>query len=286
MRKMYFVGVTTAQSSIHRIFPAWVRSAGLDDAVLAGIDLAIDAPAADFRRAVEMIRMDPACWGALVTTHKIPVFEHARDLFTEFDPDAERLGEVSCIVRRASRLRGEAVDTLTAALALRAIGCRWPLPAVLILGAGGAAIALATVLAREWPSTEVVLTDLSQDRLDRAGRLTRARCLPAAPNGANDRQLEAMPPGALIVNATGMGKDRPGSPIGPQARFPRGTVAWDFNYRGDLQFLEAARAQGIRAVDGWEYFLHGWSQIMSHVFGFDLSAGLFSAMRQAADLVR
>ncbi|MGH9664014.1 MAG: hypothetical protein ACRD9L_06300, partial [Bryobacteraceae bacterium] len=101
MRRMYFVGVTTAQSSIQRIFPQWTRLAGVDDGTLAGFDIALDAPPSRFRQAVTTIRTDPESWGALVTSHKIPIHQHARDLFTNFDADAERLGEVSCIVRRA-----------------------------------------------------------------------------------------------------------------------------------------------------------------------------------------
>ena len=34
----YFIGVTTAKSSIMRVFPAWARHLGLKDAVLKGID--------------------------------------------------------------------------------------------------------------------------------------------------------------------------------------------------------------------------------------------------------
>ena len=116
--------------------------------------------------------------------------------------------------------------------------------------------------------------------------LTPARTVHVSGAEDHDRLLEAMPPGSLVVNATGMGKDRPGSPITPQARFPREAVAWDFNYRGKLRFLDYARAQGVRAVDGWEYFLHGWSQIMARVLGFDLTPELFAAMREAAAPLR
>ena len=71
------------------------------------------------------------------------------------------------------------------------------------------------------------------------------------------------------MNATGLGKDRPGSPLTDDARFPPDAVAWDFNYRGDLVFLDQARRQtdrGVRPVDGWFYFLHGWTRVMAQVF--------------------
>ena len=41
----------------------------------------------------------------------------------------------------------------------------------------------------------------------------------------------------LVINATGLGKDAPGSPISDAAQFPLNGIAWDFNYRGDLVFL-------------------------------------------------
>src|SRR4051795_9476745 len=109
-KTMYFLGVTTAQSSIHKIFPRWSALAGVEDAVLRGIDLAVDAPPAACRAAVRTILDDPDAAGGLVTTHKVSVFTHARDLFTGFDTDAEALGEVNCIVRRRGVLEGLATD--------------------------------------------------------------------------------------------------------------------------------------------------------------------------------
>lgn len=45
---MYFVGVTTGQSSIMKLFPIWARELGID-AVIKGIDLPIHASAEDYR---------------------------------------------------------------------------------------------------------------------------------------------------------------------------------------------------------------------------------------------
>ena len=76
------------------------------------------------------------------------------------------------------------------------------------------------------------------------------------------------------MNATGAGKDTPGSPITDAAIFPeRGTV-WEFNYRGELAFLQQARAQQaarrLQIADGWTYFLHGWTRVMADVFDRDI----------------
>jgi shikimate 5-dehydrogenase len=270
---MYFIGVTTAQSSIHQIFPHWATAAGVKNAAIQGIDLPLDATPNQYRAAVHTILQNPNAQGALITTHKVGIYEHAPDLFTDFDPDARRLGEVSCIVKRGTRLTGLAMDTVAGPLALQALD--WHGPAALILGAGGAGLALAVSLP-----VPVVLTDISRARLEKVRHLTAARCEQVATPEDNDSLLAAMPPGSLIVNATGMGKDRPGAPITPHARFPTDALAWDLNYRGKLLFLDYARAQGIRTADGWEYFLHGWTQIMARVFGFDLTPELFKALRR------
>ena len=283
MQRMYFIGVTTSSSSIHHLFGPWAALAGVPDAVLSGIDIAVGAAPDEYRAAMSRICDDPDAYGALVTTHKVDICRHARSFFTDLDADARSLGEVNCIVRRGDRITGLALDTVTAGLALRAIIPERPFRGTaLILGAGGAAVALATHLVREHRPADLILTDVSADRVDLASRLTGARCeLISGPEG-NTKLIESMPPRSIIVNATGVGKDRPGSPILAETRFPENAIAWDFNYRGRLLFLEYARAQSIRAVDGWEYFLHGWSRNMSHVFGFELTAELFAAMREEA----
>ena len=279
---MYFLGVTTAQSSIHRIFPRWCALAGIEDARLCGIDIPVDAPPARYRAAVQQVLDDPDSWGGLVTTHKVNVFRHARDLFTEFDPDAERLGEVNCVVRRSGRLAGLATDTLTAGLALAEIVEPPFRGEALIFGAGGAAVALAVNLFRHHQPAGVTLTDISAARLEQVRALTPARCVLVHTAADHDRLLAELPAGSLVVNATGMGKDRPGAPVTPAAQFPPGAIAWDFNYRGDLAWLAWAQRQSAHAVDGWRYFLHGWSQVMARVYGFELTPERFGRMMEAA----
>ena len=94
---MYFVGVTTGSSSIMKVFPVWAKELGLD-AVIKGIDMPIHAPAEEYRRVVEFIRDDPLSLGALVTTHKIDMYNAASDLFDYLDPYAQRfeIGRASC----------------------------------------------------------------------------------------------------------------------------------------------------------------------------------------------
>ena len=38
---LYFFGVTTAKSSIMKVFPAWAKQLGLRDAVIKGVDFSV-----------------------------------------------------------------------------------------------------------------------------------------------------------------------------------------------------------------------------------------------------
>jgi shikimate dehydrogenase len=284
---MGFVGVTTRASLIRKVFPQWAELLGLPVRRLVGHDLPLDAPTDQYRRLVNAIKSDPQHVGALVTTHKIGIFRAARDLFDEIDDLAETLGEVSAIAKRDSRLLGAAKDPITVRLSLEeflhddhfsATG-----GAALILGSGGAGCALSYQLAaRVDRPRQIICTDLSTAALDhlrdlhqRAGTpdgLVRYYITPGPPD--TDAVLTSLPTYSLVVNATGMGKDRPGSPISAEAQFPRNGVVWEFNYRGALDFLQQARAQQserqLHVEDGWRYFIHGWTQVIAEVFDIDM----------------
>ena len=106
----------------------------------------------------------------------------------------------------------------------------------------------------------------------------------------NDALMAGLPEGSLVINATGMGKDTPGSPITDAGLFPRHGIAWEFNYRGELDFLHQAlapaRARELRVEDGWLYFLHGWTQVVAQVLHVELTPELFGRLAQAAESVR
>ena len=55
---LYFIGVTTGQSSIMQVFPAWADHLGLD-AAITGIDLPLDDSPANYRAVVEYILLNP-----------------------------------------------------------------------------------------------------------------------------------------------------------------------------------------------------------------------------------
>jgi shikimate 5-dehydrogenase len=103
-------------------------------------------------------------------------------------------------------------------------------------------------------------------------------------------ELAALPPRSLVVNATGLGKDRPGSPLPASAVLPERSVVWELNYRGSLEFLAQAREQeelrDLTVVDGWRYFIHGWSQVIAEVFDRPMDPALVARLAEAAESVR
>jgi len=155
----------------------------------------------------------------------------------------------------------------------------------LILGAGGSALALAWHLSKpehgaSHPSV-IHVANRSLPRLTHLRELhaswrsdTTLECHHVPQRELADALLAKLPPGSLVVNATGLGKDAPGSPLTDGAHFPEHALVWEFNYRGNLLFLEQARAQqparGLIIEDGWVYFLHGWTRVIADVFEADI----------------
>ncbi|RCW87235.1 shikimate dehydrogenase family protein [Paracoccus lutimaris] len=282
---LYFIGVTTAKSSIMKVFPAWARELGLGDAQIKGMDFPLHAEPEAYREAVAFIRDDPLSLGALVTTHKIDLFNACRDMFDVIDPFAALMKETSCISKHAGQLVCHAKDPISSGLAIDGFlgegyfagsGAE-----VFAIGAGGSTIALTWHLMRKARGRDVpariVVSNRSRPRLDEIrhihGQIPTDVALDyvLAPAPAdNDAVLPGLKPGSLVINATGLGKDAPGSPLTDAAVFPQGAVVWDLNYRGDLVFLDQARAQqdarGLTIVDGWTYFIHGWTQVIAEVF--------------------
>jgi shikimate 5-dehydrogenase len=303
---MEFIGVTTGSSSIMKVFPRWAQVLDLGEARLKGHDLPLGADPDLYRLAVEQIRSDPLSMGALVTTHKINLLAAARDLFDELDPYARLCEEVSCISKRDGRVIGHAKDPITAGRSLRALlgpgYFRRTGGEVLCLGAGGAGTAISVYLVEGQipadPPSRIVMVDKSHESLDALrrvhGRLgtssTEIEYVENADSAQNDELLDALLPGSLIVNASGMGKDIPGSPVTDGARFPERGVVWELNYRGELDFLRQARRQertrDLRVEDGWLYFLHGWSEIIAEVFHVELTPERFELLSTEAEAIR
>jgi shikimate 5-dehydrogenase len=301
----YFIGVTTRKSSINMVFPLWMDVIGKPEVVLEGIDHAIHDEPENYRKTVAQLKYDPLSLGGLVTTHKMNVYSAAKDMFDYFDPYAETTAELSCISKNDGQLRGHAKDPITAGLSLEAIidpgyfGMTGGY--VLCLGAGGSAMATLLYLINKEHLADRPEKFIAVNRS--SGKLDHMRDMVAkfetdieveyvhnSDPSKNDELMAKLPEHSIVINATGMGKDTPGSPITNAGVFPQNGIAWEFNYRGELDFMHQALAQvdsrNLQVEDGWVYFLHGWSQVIAEVLHVDLTPELFKELDKSASTVR
>jgi shikimate 5-dehydrogenase len=301
----YFIGVTTTKSSIMKVFPLWMKELGRPEVIIEGVDLKIHDTADAYRQAVAQIKYDPMSIGALVTTHKIDLLTASRDMFEFLDPYAQICDEISSISKLDGRLEGHAKDPITAGLSLDAIiGDNYfgeTGGEVLCFGAGGSAIATLLHLINKKSAADrphrFIMVNRSPARLEHAREMVKGLTTDIqveyifnADPLKNDQMMKNMPDNSIVINATGMGKDTPGSPITDHGKFPMNGIAWEFNYRGELDFMHQALRQvesrHVKVEDGWLYFVHGWTQVVAQVLHVNLDKPLFDRLNAAANSVR
>ena len=298
---LYFIGVTTTESSIMKVFPEWAKALNLGDVQIKGIDLPLHAPVEQHREVVQFLKDDPLSMGALITAHKLDMYPACHDLFDYIDPFAEKLSEVSCFSKRDGQFRAHAKDPISSGLALEAFVPEnfWQTHGgeVLLIGAGGSSLAMSLYFAQEKFGAnvpkQITIANRSQPRLASAEASLSGindkisfRYLHGPTPEDNDKIIAALPEYSLVVNATGLGKDIPGSPTTDAVQYPKNSLVWEINYRGDLIFMDQANAQkaekDMHVEDGWIYFIHGWTQVISEVFDIEIDNKMMGELSDIA----
>jgi shikimate dehydrogenase len=229
---------------------AALRRLGLDARYLA-FEIAPDQ-LRDVLRALRPLGF----WGINVT---IPYKEAVLRHLDRLDPEAAAIGAVNTVVVGPEGLAGHNTDAPGFLRALQDAGGSVRGERVLVVGAGGAARAVAhaalgggcrsLVLANRTPARALAL----RRWLGRRHAGTDVLAVEAA--GASFGRLAASC--GVLVNTTPLGS-RPADPLPlPRTALHRGQVVVDIVYRPRrTPLLEAARASGALTVDGLGMLLH------------------------------
>lgn len=293
---MYFVGVSTQQSIINKIFPKWMEVLGFN-VQLQGIDIPLNASANIYRDCAKKIKESSDVLGALVTTHKIAMYSYANDVFDVLSDSARAFKEIGAIYKRNNMMGGEATDIISVNNAFNNIFEKVNNKGsdICILGCGGAGIALGYAILKFYNANfnKVIMTDINFDRLEHAKKTLmtydtekKLQFVHVQSIQDNDIIINSLSNNSFVVNATGVGKDVQGSPISNAVQFPYGSCIWEYNYRGNLEFVKIAEEQAkekhLSIYDGFEYFIYGWTTVISRVLNIDITKGNFDLLANIA----
>ncbi len=248
-RRAYLLAHPVGHSLSPRMHGAGFRALGLD-ATYEGLDVLPER----LGTVVAALARDPAFLGANVTTpHKRAVMAHVDDL----TPAADAVGAVNTLVPKGGGLLGDNTDVAGFLAALDEAGYVQRGGHAVVLGAGGAANAVAYALSRRGVRTVVAARRAAAaeelvTRLGGGGTGAGAAVVAVGPTG-----LAVELPGAeLLVNATTVGMvGGPAETAVPLdvdvGLLPEGALVHDLVYNPRITpLLAAAAARGLTAVDG------------------------------------
>ena len=184
----------------------------------------------------------------------VPLKEAILPLLDRVDPDARAIGAVNTIIIKNRRLTGYNTDGVGLRMALKELGWR-PRPAcAVILGAGGAARAVAWELARIRGSCVIIANRHVRRAQTLARWLARAHpqvCVRAVPLG--QVALEGVD---LLVNATTVGMRVSDGALIDADRLRRGMLVYDLVYHRQTPLVRAAHRRGCVAANGLSMLLY------------------------------
>ncbi len=251
------IGWPVAHSRSPRLHGFWLERHAIDGAY---VPLAIRPE--HFATAVRGL-MEAGFAGANVT---IPHKRAAFALCDSVDPSAQRAGAVNTLVFRGGKIEGSNTDGWGFLANLRAHGVDPEAGPALILGAGGAARAVAAALLET--GIRVTIANRTPEHADSLARdLPNLRILPW------ESRSDALPDHALLVNATSLGmQGHPPLQLDLSRAAPGLAVADIVYVPLETPLLANATALGLRAVEGLGMLLyqavpgfHAWFGVLPEV---------------------
>jgi shikimate dehydrogenase len=204
----------------------------------------------------------------------MPFKQQVVPLLDGLDPLAARIGAVNTVVNDGGRLTGHNTDSSGAVRALEEVG---PLrrKRVLLLGAGGAARAIAHGVAERGVELCIANRDLERAR-------TLAHEVGATAKGLDE--AEHAGDYDVVVNATSVGMNEvdPGSPV-PERAIHAGQAVMDIVYKPiETALVRAARRAGAETVHGGRMLLYQAARQFELYTGHDAPLEAMDAALRAA----
>ncbi|HTP79554.1 MAG TPA: shikimate dehydrogenase [Bacteroidota bacterium] len=205
------------------------------------------------RKVAELVR--DGCLGFNVT---LPNKESIIPLLSEVDDTARAIGAVNTLIVRSGRLVGYNTDCDGVRVSLQPFRARIEKQEVLLLGAGGAARAVAYALQASY---SVGMIHIAVRSVDRGRRFISSLNLHRSDvlEMGDPKISAAAASSALVVNATpvGMIPHAGESPLPAGGTFRRGQIVFDLIYRPpETRLIRDARLAGAEVVTGVTMFLH------------------------------
>ena len=188
--------------------------------------------------------------------HKIEVMQYVDEI-----PDVDRhIGSINTVVKEDGKLIGFGTDGPGALKAIGDAGVELAGKNVLMLGAGGAARAIAFTLGQKGGIGELVLLDINEEFLNNlTGDLRNGTDATITPGLLDSPTVEEhMASADLIINCTPVGMHpNEDATLVPEHLFRPGQVVFDVVYNPlETKLLRQAKAKGLKAIPGVEMFIN------------------------------
>jgi len=201
---------------------------------------------------IEALRRRDTLGANVTVPHKQAVLH----LCDEVSDAAQRIGAVNTIVSRNGHLQGDNTDAHGFIRALDGLPKTSVRRNALILGAGGAARAVAVALSTGGADV-VNITNRTPDRAINLASALHGTGLRGVQTVAWSGLSTALPETTLLINATSLGwhHDEMPIPVDHLDLLPADACVFDLTYR-DTALIHAARDRGITVADGLDMLIY------------------------------
>ena len=219
------------------------------------IYLPFSVKSGDLERATRAI---PAL-GMVGINVTIPHKEKIIDYLDEVSPEVEKIGAVNTVVNRGGRLIGYNTDGEGFIESLRTKGLSLKGKEVLLLGAGGAALAISVFLLKEGINHLVLINRTYSRALKLIHRLKKIASSQVKLEVFEFKKRNSFPGREkidLLINTTSLGMHQQDPTAVDVNCFSTSTYVYDIVYNRKTRLLEEAEKRGMSCQGGVDMLIH------------------------------